>query len=101
MMARQLSDEELLRLAKARVEQKKGFYADLASYCIVNAALFLIWRFAAGGGYPWFLWPLGGWGIGLAFHFVATFVLPSAQGNWEQREIDKEMERLRNETGKK
>jgi hypothetical protein len=100
-MTQHLSDEELFKLAKARVDEKKGFYSHLASYCIVNAALFLIWRFASGAGYLWFLWPLAGWGIGLAFHFVGVFVLPSAQGSWEQREIKKEMDHLRNEMDKK
>ena len=94
-MSQKLSEEELFKLAKARVEEKKGFYSHLISYCIVNAALFLIWRFATGAGYPWFLWPLAGWGIGLAFHFATVFLLSSQQGGREQREIRKEMERLR------
>ncbi len=91
-MTQRLSDEELYKLAKERVEEKKGFFYNLVAYCVVNAALYLLWRFAAGGGYPWFLWVLGGWGIGLIFHFVNVFVL---QGGWEQREIRKEMDRLR------
>jgi hypothetical protein len=95
-MTQRLSEEELYKLAKARVDEKKGFFSHLASYCIVNAALFLLWRFATGAGYPWFLWPLAGWGIGLAFHFVGVFVLPTRRGGWEQREIAREMERLRN-----
>ena len=100
-MTEHLSDDDLYKLAKARVEEKKGFYSHLASYCIVNTALFLLWRFAAGGGYPWFLWPLGGWGIGLAFHFVNVFVLPTQRGGWEQREIAKDIERLRAERDRK
>jgi len=99
-MAQRLSDEELYKLAKERVQEKKDFFSHLASYCIVNGALVLIWRFAAGGGYPWFIWPLGGWGIGLALHFLYVFVLPGRQGGWEQREIRKEMDRLRGEMDK-
>ncbi len=51
-MTQPLGDEELFELARARVEQKKGFYADLASYCIINAALFLVWRFGTGARLP-------------------------------------------------
>jgi hypothetical protein len=32
-------------------------------------------QFAA--SYAWHLWPLAGWGIGLAFHGVAVFLLGS------------------------
>lgn len=94
-MTQRLSDEELYKLAKQRVEEKKGFFYNLVAYCVVNGALYLLWRFAAGGGYPWFWWVLGGWGIGLIFHFVNVFVLPGQHGEWEQREIRKEMDRLR------
>ena len=99
-MAQQLSNEELYKLARERVEEKKGFFSHLATYIVVNAALMLIWKFGSGGGYPWFVWPLGGWGIGVAFHFLGVFVLPSHQGGWEQREIMKEIERLKQEIDK-
>jgi len=99
-MPQQLTEDELFELAKARVEEKKGFYSHLASYCIVNLGLFLLWRFATGAGYPWFIWPLAGWGIGLAFHFINVFVVPAQHGGWEQREIRKEMERLRDQMKK-
>ena len=95
-----LSDEELYRLAKDRIDEKKVFFSHLAAYIVVNAALVLIWKVTSGGGYPWFVWPLGGWGIGIAFHFLAVFVLPSHQGGWQQREIRKEMERLKQEIDK-
>jgi len=93
-MSTGISEEELYRLAKKRVEEKKGFYTHLAVYICVNIGLVLIWAFAAGGGYPWFFWPLGGWGIGLLFHFLDVFVF-SRSTNWERREIEKEVERLR------
>jgi len=46
------------------------------------------------GGYPWFIWPIFGWGIGLIFHFLGVFVF-TRPSDWERREIEKEMERLR------
>jgi len=94
-----LPDEELYKLAKGQTDERKIFFSHLAAYIVVNAGLILIWWITS-GGYPWFVWPLGGWGIGIAFHFLGVFVLPSHQGGWEQREICKEMERLKQEIDK-
>ncbi len=93
-MSTGMSEEEIYRQARKRVEEKKGFYTHLAVYICVNIGLVLIWAFAAGGGYPWFIWPLGGWGIGILFHFLGVFVF-SQRTDWERREIEKEAERLR------
>jgi hypothetical protein len=93
-MATGMSEEELYNLARKRVEEKKGFFFHLALYVIVNIVLVLTWAFPAGGGYPWFLWPLGGWGIGIVFHLLGVFVF-FRTSNWQRREIEKEAERLR------
>jgi len=93
-MSTKLSEEEIYQQAKKRVEEKKGFFTHLAVYIIVNIMLVLIWAFPSGGGYPWFIWPLGGWGIGLLFHFLGVFVF-SKRTSWEKREIEKEVEKLR------
>jgi hypothetical protein len=55
--------------------RKMGFYSHLWSYLIVNAALLLINNFTSGPW--WFQWSVLGWGIGLAFHFKATFFTPA------------------------
>jgi len=99
-LTQQISDEELYKMARQRIEEKKAFFSHLATYIVVNGALVVIWTITSGGGYPWFVWPLGGWGIGLAFHFLGVFVLHSHQGGWEQREIMKEMKRLKQEIDK-
>ena len=93
-MSTQLSEEEIYKQASKRVEEKKGFFVHFIVYICVNIGLVLIWAFAAGGGYPWFLWPLGGWGIGILFDFLRVFVF-SRSTDWEKREIEKEVERLR------
>jgi len=94
-MATQMSEKELYEVARKRVEEKKGFFTHLAVYILVNILLVIIWAFpAGGGGYPWFLWVLGGWGIGILFHFLEVFVF-SKQTSWEKRAIEKEVERLR------
>ena len=93
-MSTQLSEEEIYEEARKRVKAKRDFYQHLAVYVVVNIILVLVWRFAAGGGYPWFLWPLGGWGIAVLFNFLNVFVFP---GRSEKGAIEKEAEKLRKE----
>lgn len=91
-----MPDEQIYALAKKRVEEKKGFFVHLTVYIIVNILLVLIWAFTAGGGYPWFVWPLGGWGIGLLFHSLGVFVFESKS---DRAAIEKEVEKIKREQG--
>lgn len=50
-------------------KEKSGFRSHLISYLGVNAGLFFLWSMVS-PGFPWFLFVLFGWGIGLASHFV-------------------------------
>lgn len=93
-MSSQTPEEELFRLARKRVEEKKGFYTHFAVYLAVNALLVVIWAFT-GAGFPWFIFPLGGWGIGVLFHFLGVFVFSRAGSDWERKAIEKEVERLK------
>jgi hypothetical protein len=87
-----MSEEQIYEQAKKRVEAKKGFFVHLTVYIVVNIMLVLIWAFAAGGGYPWFLWALGGWGIGVLFHFLGVFVFGQKS---DRAAIEKEAEKIR------
>lgn len=51
--------------ASARTRRPKR--NELAAYIAVNLVLIAIWA-ATGAGYFWPIWPLLGWGIGLATH---------------------------------
>jgi 2TM domain len=95
-MATGMSDEQIYELARKRVEEKQGFFIHLAVYIVVNILLVLIWAFAAGRGYLWFLWPLGGWGIGLLFHFLGVFIF---EGKSNRAAIEKEVEKIKRELG--
>ena len=88
-----MSEEEIYRKAREKVEEKKGFYVHFIVYILVNILLIIIWA-ATGAGFPWFIFPLGGWGIGVLFHFLGVFVF-SRQTSWERREIENEVERLK------
>ncbi len=63
----QLHERERLiqRRARKRVLKRRAFKRNLVKYVAVNAMLFVIWL-VTGGGFPWFLFPLMGWGIGIA-----------------------------------
>jgi hypothetical protein len=92
----QLTETQIYEEAKRRVEEKRGFYNHLAIYIAVNIMLVLIWAFAADGGFPWFLFPLGGWGIGIICHFLGVFVFG---GKMDRTAIEKEAEKIRREQG--
>ena len=95
-MPEKLSEEEIVKLAKQRVEAKRGFFTHLAIYVCINIALFLMWFFVSGGptGYPWFLWVIFGWGIGVVANAIAVFVTPRGS-DWERRQIEKEIENIK------
>ena len=90
-MAVKMTEEEIYEEAKKRVKAKKDLYSHIAVYVLVNTFLIIIWAVTS-GGFPWFVFPLGGWGIGLAFHILDVFV-------WQRRSdkvaIEKEADKLR------
>lgn len=46
---------------------RRSFHTHLRLYLLVNVLLVGIWA-ASGGGYFWPVWPMLGWGVGLAAH---------------------------------
>ncbi|RYF38603.1 MAG: 2TM domain-containing protein [Comamonadaceae bacterium] len=92
-----LSTEEIDRLARKRAGAKLGWYAHAAVYVLVNLFLFAISRYAYGHR-PWSVFPLFGWGLGLAFHGIAVFVLGNG-GGLRERMVRREREKLQRERG--
>lgn len=87
-----LSDTEIRRRAKKRVDMKMGFFIHLLVFICVNlglAALNLLQ-----GGHRWNIWPLGGWAIGLAIHGLVTFLSLNGDG-LRERLLAEEIERLK------
>ncbi|MEW6554636.1 MAG: 2TM domain-containing protein [Actinomycetota bacterium] len=79
-------------IAERRVKQKLELWWHLGSYVIVNVFLIIIWAIT-GAGYPWFVWVMIGWGIGVAFHLMHYFMDVHGESR-RQRMIQKEMDRL-------
>lgn len=83
--------QEQLAYEKAakRVEELKGFYGNLISYCIFIPFLIFI-NLKTAPNYHWFWWPMLGWGIGVISHGIKTFGIGT---DWEERQIKKYMEK--------
>jgi hypothetical protein len=92
-----LSSDEIDRLARKRAGAKLGWYVHATLYVLVNLFLFAMSHYAFGTR-RWTLAPLLGWGLGLALHGVAVFVLGTGSGLRERLE-QKEREKLRRERG--
>lgn len=81
---------------RKKVKRKKGFLIHLGSYVIVMAFLFLL-NMITTPGYFWFLFPLLGWGVGLAFHYFGVYGWPftgAGTKEWEEKQIEREIRRL-------
>ena len=84
-------DVELRRLAIRRADMKLAFRSHLMAYVIVNAGLVMI-NLLTSDDYFWFIWPMLGWGIGLAAHGVTVYM--DGEG-MRDRMIEQELEKLR------
>lgn len=85
-----MTEERLQKLALRRAKAKLGWYMHATVYVLVN--LFLI-ALSASSGRHWAVFPLAGWGIGLAAHWASVWLLPPG-GVVLQRMAAKERSRL-------
>ncbi len=93
-MSTPLTPEEIDRLARKRAGAKLGWYTHATLYVLVN--LFLYFMSANGeamGRRPWSIYPAMGWGLGLALHGIAVFVLGTGSG-LRERMVRRERESL-------
>lgn len=86
--------DELHAAAVRRLEKKREFRIHLSIYLVINALLWLIWGLVYaynGFTFPWPIFPLVGWGIGLGIHaYEAYYRRP-----FSQAQIEREAARLR------
>ncbi len=87
-----MDDEERHKIAKKRVEARFGFYIHAAVFIAVNLLLIAI-NLINSPGVLWFIWPLFGWGIGLAFHGASVFLSPNIRAAKEKM-VKKELEKM-------
>ncbi len=81
-------DPELWMAARRRA----GFKRHLATYLVINVFLWILWAMTGadrdGSGIPWPAWTTFGWGIGVLFHYIGTYV--------KDNSVEKEYEKLQN-----
>lgn len=78
--------------ARKRVDELKGFYYSLISYCVIIPFLVFIWYNFSRFTIQWFWFPLVFWGLSLIFQAYRVFVDSGALGaRWEQRKIEEYM----------
>lgn len=70
--------------AKKRVDELKGFYSNLVSYCCVIPILIFV-NLTFSPQFQWFWFSALGWGFGVAMHAFKVFGYSSS---WEQRKIE-------------
>ncbi len=85
-------DPALWRIAQKRASFKR----HLTAYVVINIFLWIIWFFTnetygvdnSSLPFPWPLWTMFGWGIGLVFHYLSAYV------NTDQNPVGKEYDKL-------
>lgn len=92
-----LSNADIDRLARRRAGAKLGWYTHATVYLVVNLFLFVLSDQALGER-RWSIYPMLGWGLGLALHGVAVFLLGSGSV-LRDRMVERERERLQRERG--
>jgi hypothetical protein len=91
-------DPELWRIAQKRAKFRKHLF----TYIVINSFFWLLWLFSHrgmhfgyfDGGLPWPVWPMLGWGIGLAFNYFDAYHNPnSTLAEKEYEKLKREQER--------
>ena len=84
------TDDPLREQAVARLRKKRDFGMHVVVYVMVNALLVVIWAITS-GDFFWPIFPILGWGIGLAANAYDVY----GRKPISESEIEREMSRLR------
>jgi 2TM domain len=92
-------DEERREAAIKRIKERNSFKIHLFTYLVVNAMLVVLWAISGNAitvptGLPttsfWPIFPIVGWGVGLAIHGYNVY-----RGNhYTEEQIEREMKSL-------
>ncbi len=82
------TDQQLWLVAKRRAKFKRS----LSAYVLVISFLWIVWylrmpELSRYERFPWPIWPMAGWGLGLGIQYVNAYVFDV--DSLEQREYDK------------
>lgn len=90
MEAAPRTDEELREQAILQLKKKRDFHTHVFVYLIVNAMLVVVWA-VTGADFFWPVFPILGWGIGVAANAWDVY----ARKPLSEDEIQRETDRLR------
>lgn len=90
MEAAPRNEQELREQAISQLKKKRDFRAHVFIYVAVNVVLVVIWAIV-GAGFFWPIFPILGWGIGVAANAWDVYGRKPIGEN----EIERETERLR------
>ncbi len=82
---------DLRKLARERLEKRRDFKTHVFIYVLVNAALVGVWAIATPDALFWPIFPILGWGIGVAANAWDVFMRKPIT----DAEIEREEQRLR------
>ncbi len=86
-----ISEKKYAR-AKEHVEKLKGFYIHFAIY-LMMMPVFIFLNFRS-TGFPWAIFPIVGWGFGVAGHAMETFDYnPFLGKDWEEKKMKELMDK--------
>ena len=83
--------DNLREAAIRQLRKRRGLQAHVIAYVTVNLFLTALWWFTSPGAFFWPLFPIFGWGIGLAFNVWDVY----SPEQWTEDRIQREMQRLR------
>lgn len=78
-------------MGEEKAEARYGFRWHLAAYAVVNGFLVALWVYTGsltGEWFPWPVFPLVFWGLGLGSHYLAAY------GRYPQAWVERETERI-------
>jgi hypothetical protein len=84
------TDDALREAAVSRLRKKRDFATHVLIYVLVNSFLVVIWA-ATSGDFFWPMFPIFGWGIGLAANAWDVY----GRKPISEAEIRQEMDRIR------
>jgi len=82
--------DDIDRLARRRAKSKLGWFIHAAAYVLVNLLLIAL---SLARGKDWALFPLLGWGAGLALHGMAVWLFAPG-GDMLEGMVERERTRL-------
>ena len=94
-----MNDEDIYKKARKKVKAKKGFFVHLLVYALIIGMLYMIISSENNGEILPVIIVAMSWGVGLGIHYLKTFGTEHLdflgfESDWEERELEKEVERL-------